>query len=116
MNAVFDIEEVVELSRAAVKSLTKFQPKQMAAVLERKAKAERTDHEYRNRTHYLEKSTFASEPSYKSDSIDIELGARMSYASFVAARHLMTLKDRKNEAKLELAYLFEGEAEALSQL
>lgn len=109
----FDISEVIELSQVAERALER-DKREMHRILESKARMERSDHAYRNRTHMLEKSTFTTIPNFNGD-VNIEIGARMHYASYVDNRGLMRLGERVRDAKTEIEYLFDGTADALSK-
>lgn len=81
---------------------------QMKRLLDQKAKQERREDRYQNRTGDLRSHTAASEIISSGDSDMVELRADMPYAVYVNARGLMRIDDLAAEAETELEYLFEG--------
>jgi len=108
-----DISEVLALTREAVRSLETAQPKEVKRILDRAAADERRTHAYRNRTGWLEKSTFAADLDAPTDGWSFELGARMHYASYVDNRGLMRIDEKAAKAATEIEYYLDGEAERL---
>lgn len=88
----------------------------MHPIVEAKAKLERSDHAYKNRTHQLEQSTFATIPTFNGDVL-IEFGARTHYASYVGkyGRGLMRIHERTAQAMLEIGWRFYTTLDSLAR-
>lgn len=106
------IGDLVAFNEEAERTIAK-DLREMHRIVESKARMERADHAYRNRTYRLERSTFATVPTFSGD-VEVELGARMYYASYVNNRGLMRIDERARRAETEIEYLFDGTAEAIA--
>jgi len=110
-----DLLDVFELTTEAKRVLGSV-PREMKRTLDRAAREERRTHEYRNRTRYLEESTFASEAVESDDEVRVEYGARTHYASYVDNRGLTRVRELADRADSEVQYKFEGDADALGNM
>lgn len=109
MAVLVDDSQVEQMTNAAVRSLRGVGAV-MKKTLDKAAKVERRTHEYNNITHRLENSTFALGPFVTGDTVSVEYGARMEYASNVEARGRSNVTKIGDEAAVELDYFFDSEA------
>ncbi len=82
----------------------------MKRTLDGAASEARASHPYRDRTGNLSESTQASEVYSTGDTDAVTLSAEMPYASYVAARGLMTIDDAAQGAAKEIDYILDGVA------
>lgn len=115
MRVIVDASEVHSLTAAAEQVLGT-SGERMHAILESAAADERASHDYTNRTHNLEDSTFATELEGSADEQSVEIGARTFYASFVEARGFQDIELKIADAEVAIETMFDVDAEHLAGL
>ena len=114
MKIEVDVSEVHSLTGEA-KDLLETVHIVMRSVLDNAAANERAQHEYRNRTGRLQKSTKAATVSRKLSEqvVDLEMG--MEYASYVARRGLSEIDAQAKIAERDIESALEERAKRLEK-
>ena len=114
MPITVDLSELHSMTEAAVRQLGDVGAT-MKHVLDDATAEERHTHAYNNITHRLEGSTFALGPYGSGDTVSVEAGARMEYASEVEGRGRSNITEILEKAGDDIDARFNTEASTVGR-
>lgn len=113
MTRVFvDITEVETLNVRAEVEFAAF-PRAVLDIATSAIAEEQAEHEYQNRSHDLENSTYAVPITETDSTVEIEFGARMPYASYLETRGLSRVTELWEKAETEFEFFVDGMSESI---